>query len=216
MRLQRQDLHIHTHYSDGRSKVYDVIERASTLNLEVMAICDHFWPSIGSRRGGLNLIQKRRQEIEDARIQFPKLRVLDGVEVDITMSGTLESVAGGLEQFDLIIGSLHYQCDSSRWSRIITRVLREHKFDILGHWDGYLSSFTADDGEAAAVALAENEVAVELNARYSSQWEKFFEIARDQGCKFTLGSDSHWVDTVGRLEHQRKSIETLKLPLLEK
>ena len=216
MTLQRQDLHIHTHYSDGRSAVYDIVERASTLKLEVIAICDHFWPSIGSQRGGINLIKKRRQEIEDARIQFPNLRILDGVEVDITMSGTLEPVAGGLDQFDIIIGSLHYHCDSSRWSRIISRVLDEQEFDILGHWDGYLSNFRAEDGEVVATALAEKEVAVELNARYSSTFEQFFEIARNQGCIFSLGSDSHWVDTVGRLERERKVAESLNLPLLEK
>ncbi len=214
MTKQRQDLHIHTKYSDGRIIVREAAERANTLNLEVIALTDHFWPSIGSQKGGMNVIQRRRTDIEDARNEFPSLKILDGVEVDITLDGQLEPVAGGLDQFDIIIGSIHYPCDSMRWERTLTRVLEKAKFDILGHWDGYLENFRKEDGESVASVLAEKNIAVELSLRYECQWEYFLEIARDQGCKFSLGSDAHWVDSIGRLEKQRQLAKGLNLPLV--
>ena len=211
MSLQRQDLHIHTTYSDSRIRLMDAVERSSKLNLEVIAFTDHFWPSLGSQRGGISVVRQRRSEIQDARNEYPHMRILDGAEIDITMYGTLEDVAGGHEQFDLVIGSFHYFIDSSRWSRTLERVLEGNKFDILGHWDGYLKNFTREDGESVARMLSEKNVAVELSARYPCKWEIFYEIARDAGCKFTLGSDSHGIDEIGRLERQRETVKALKL-----
>ena len=215
MPLQRQDLHIHTTYSDSRIKVQDAVERCSRLNLEVIAFTDHFWPSLGSQEGGTSLIKQRRVEIESARNEYPQMRILDGAEIDITMYGTLENVAGGYDQFDLVIGSFHHFVESSRWCRTLEKVLQGNRFDILGHWDGYLKDFVREYGESVAQLLAEKNVAIELSARYPSKCEMFFEIARDAGCKFTLGSDSHWIDSIGRLEKQREIIEAYNLKMME-
>ena len=213
MPLQRQDLHIHTIYSDSRIEIRDAVARSSRLNLEVIAFTDHFWPSLGSQKGGMSLIKQRRLEIESARNENPQMRILDGAEIDITMYGKLENVAGGYDQFDLVIGSFHHFVESSRWCRTLEKVLEGNKFDILGHWDGYLKDFTQEDGESVAQLLAEKNVAIELSARYPSKWEIFFGIARDAGCKFALGSDSHWIDSVGRLEKQRQTVKALQLEL---
>ena len=53
------------------------------LKLETIAITDHFWPSMGSQRGGIKNIESRRYEIDTGRSDFPKLAILDGAEVDI-------------------------------------------------------------------------------------------------------------------------------------
>jgi histidinol phosphatase-like PHP family hydrolase len=41
----------------------------------------------------------------------------------------------------------------------------------------------------------------------------FFEVARDAGCEFTLGSDAHAVNQVGQLKDQRLLAEAMGLPL---
>jgi histidinol phosphatase-like PHP family hydrolase len=194
-----EDLHIHSHYSDGVSSIDEIIQRAASLKLKTIAITDHFWPSGGSRKGGKNTIEQRRHEIEIGRIDFPDLTILEGAEVDIHSNGDLAPVAGGLSQFDLVIGSFHRGTDSTRWVSALVKAVRKKEFQILGHWDGYLSSYREEDGWMAAEALAEAGIAVELNGRYLIKNIGFLELAKSFGCVFSLGSDSHDIGTVGKL-----------------
>lgn len=211
----RYDLHVHSSYSDGNNDISDIIHRANMLHLEAIAITDHFWPSMGSQKGGINIIENRRHEIDTVRSDYPKLSILDGAEVDIQSNGTLAPVAGGLEQFDIVIGSFHWISDSRTWASALTKALQNPQFQILGHWDGYLSSYQQEDGRAVVEALAGTGIAIELNGRYISEQTGFLEMARDCGCIFSLGSDSHSVETIGQLDFQRKLAEDFELDLAE-
>ncbi|MGY5880515.1 MAG: PHP domain-containing protein [Candidatus Thorarchaeota archaeon] len=211
----RYDLHMHSSYSDGSDDIIDIVRRANMLHLETIAITDHFWPSMGSQRGGENIIENRRQEIFTARTDYPKLTILDGAEVDIQSNGNLAPVAGGLDQFDIIIGSFHWVSDSRTWASALIKALKKPKFQILGHWDGYLSSYHKEDGRVVAEALAGTGIAIELNGRYMSEQTGFLELARDSGCNFSLGSDSHSVETIGQLDYQRKLASDFELNLVE-
>jgi len=213
MNPRKSDLHIHSRFSDGVETIYAIVERAVQQRLEVTAITDHFHPSVGSNQGGIRLIRERREAIKASREDFPKIRVLDGAEIDIMSDGTFSQVAGGHEQFDLVIGSVHWGSDSSRWASAVIGASKRGVMQILGHFDGYLSTYKQADGEIVAAALAENDVAVELNSRYPPDNFEFFETARDQGCRFTLGSDAHWLNEVGRNEEQAKLADALNLPL---
>lgn len=211
----RYDLHVHSSYSDGNDDISDIIHRANMLHLEAIAITDHFWPSMGSQRGGINIIENRRHEIDTGRSDYPKLSILDGAEVDIQSNGTLTPVSGGLNQFDIVIGSFHWISDSRTWASALTKALQNPQFQILGHWDGYLSSYQQEDGRAVVEALAGTGIAIELNGRYISEQTGFLEMARDCGCTFSLGSDSHSVETIGQLDFQRKLAEDFELDLAE-
>lgn len=210
--MQRHDLHTHSDYSDGMATVEGLVARANELRLEVLAITDHFWPSLGAqnRRG---LTQQRRRIINELRGEYDLL-VLDGAEVDLYPDGTIAPVNGGYEQFDLIIGSMHLCVDSREWANAIVTIAQMGVIDILGHFDGYLNSYDPVDGERVASALAENNVSIELSARYGVQYMKFIERARDMGCTFTLGSDAHSIDGVGRLKKQRDLAHALGLEVV--
>ncbi|MHA1959705.1 MAG: PHP domain-containing protein [Candidatus Thorarchaeota archaeon] len=208
------DLHIHSDYSDGASTVWKIVERAARRRLDVIAIADHFWPSIGSRRGGTKLIAERRRLLKEMNSVSSNLRILDATEIDILADGTLAPISGGTEQFDLTIGSVHWSCDSTRWASTVKKAAEKGKIHILGHFDGYLSSYRPEDGRIAAEALASNSVAVELSTRYRPVHSDFLEAARDAGCLFSLGSDAHWTSNVGNVNEQAKLAEALNLPLL--
>ncbi|MGY5864868.1 MAG: PHP domain-containing protein [Candidatus Thorarchaeota archaeon] len=209
-----EDLHIHSNYSDGETTIDEIVRQASSLKLKTIAITDHFWPSVGSRKGGKNLIEQRRHKIERNRDEFPKLTILEGAEVDIQSNGDLAPVAGGLEQFDLIIGSFHWGTDSTTWVSALVKALRKKQFQILGHWDGYLSSYREEDGKVAAEALATAGVAVDLNGRYRIENTDFLELAKTAGCVFSFGSDSHHISTVGKIDFQYKLAMSLELPII--
>ncbi|TFG96887.1 hypothetical protein E4H12_10005 [Candidatus Thorarchaeota archaeon] len=215
MYTTRSDYHIHSEHSDGTDNIHDIVHRASVLKLEIIAIMDHFWPSLGSRRGGQALIDRRRNEIKNARSEYPQIVVLDGTEVDIQSDGTLARIAGGLKQFELVIGSFHWITNSTTWASTLKKALRDPQFHILGHWDGYLSSYRDEDGEVVVNQLAEAGVAIELSGRYVSEHPDFFELAMKAGCKFTLGSDSHSIETIGQLDFQKKLASDYDLHLIE-
>ena len=210
---ERYDLHIHSDYSDSYATVRDIVRQAVKVDLDTIAIVDHFWPCIGSKRGGIQLIEQRRNKINGLRNAFPGIRILDGVEVDISSDGSHAVIAGGIDQFELIIGSFHFSLDSTTWRAALQKAVTKWRFDILGHWDGYLTSYREEDGVAVAKLLAENQIALELNRRYETMYPEFLEIARDAGCEFTLGSDAHAVNQVGKLRDQILLAEALELPL---
>jgi histidinol phosphatase-like PHP family hydrolase len=210
-----EDLHVHSNYSDGVSSVDELVQKATSLKLKAIAIADHFWPSLGSRKGGKDLIERRRHEIETNQNHTTGLTILDAAEVDIQSNGELAPVAGGLDQFDLVIGSFHWYTDSTRWASSLVQALRKSRFQILGHWDGYLSSYREEDGRIAAEALATAEVAIELNGRYSVEHIGFLELAKAHGCVFTFGSDSHHVSTVGDLDFQEKLASSMNLDIMK-
>ncbi|MBE0526624.1 MAG: PHP domain-containing protein [Candidatus Thorarchaeota archaeon] len=215
MYATHSDYHIHSEHSDGTDSIHNIVHRASVLKLKKIAITDHFWPSLGSQRGGQALIDRRRNEIEIARSEYPQLMVLNGTEVDIQSDGTLARVAGGLKQFELVIGSFHWVTNSTTWASTLKKALRDPQFHILGHWDGYLSSYRDEDSEAVVNLLAEAGVAIELSGRYVSEHPDFFELAMKAGCKFTLGSDSHSIETIGQLDFQKKLASDYDLHLIE-
>ncbi|NWF94775.1 MAG: PHP domain-containing protein [Candidatus Thorarchaeota archaeon] len=216
MKTVTHDLHTHSDFSDGVSTVEEIVAQAQRVGLKTVAITDHFWPSLGSKMGAESLVEERSRVLSALRDEQRGLRILGGAEVDIETNGSLCPVAGGLEQFDIVIGSVHAPCRSEVWVSALCKVVRSNHIDILAHWDGYLTSYRMEDGERAARALSDAGVAVELSARYPTRDEGFLVLARDAGCEFALGSDSHSATTVGRLQDQLRLAEALALPLLDR
>jgi histidinol phosphatase-like PHP family hydrolase len=185
------------------------------LGLEIIAIVDHFYPSFGSRRLGLREVNERSQEIRMADSETPRTRIINGAELDISFDGNLNRVPGGIGQFELIIGSFHVGCNSTYWASALNKAVRKRQFQILGHYDGYMSSYRKEDGEFVASLLAEFDIAVELNSRYPPENLDFLEMARDAGCYFTLGTDAHNLNEIGKTEQLLKIASSFNLPLLQ-
>jgi histidinol phosphatase-like PHP family hydrolase len=212
---ERYDLHIHSSYSDGSASIQEIADKSSKIGLDMIAIVDHFWPSFGSRRLGGRDINNRNQEIKQANSETPHMRILNGAELDISFDGNLTFVPGGIQQFELIIGSFHNGCNSSYWASAIKKAVEKAQFQILGHYDGYMSSYRKEDGELVASLLAEHRIAVELNRRYPPENLHFLEVAGDAGCYFTLGTDAHSVREIGRTNDLLKLVLAYNLTLLE-
>ena len=73
----------------------------------------------------------------------------------------------------------------------------------------YLSLITDADFRPLASIAAANSIAFEINGSMASQDDyrrlmpRFFHVAREQGVKFSLGSDAHSVKDMARLENAR-------------
>lgn len=125
--------------------------------------------------------------------------------------------------FDYLLGSVHwidnwtfnqrkYQWLGKDWNKIYSRyfeleneLVESGIFDIIAHPDLvmchglYPDCDLADFYRSLCKKAAENSVAVEMNTSHSIGINSdFLKIAKEEGVKFTTGSDAHRPEDVGR------------------
>jgi len=103
----RGDLHMHTSWSDGRDSVETMVAACRVLGYEYIAITDHSPRSAASRTLTLEGVEQQAEEIAAMRDKFPGMTVFHGCEVDILADGRLDFPDRVLEQFDIVLASLH-------------------------------------------------------------------------------------------------------------
>jgi len=103
----RGDLHMHTHWSDGRDSIEAMVSQALALGYEYMAITDHSPSSAASRNLSLDDVDRQADAIASARERYPQIAILHGVEVDILADGSLDFPDSLLQRFDVVLASLH-------------------------------------------------------------------------------------------------------------
>jgi DNA polymerase (family 10) len=103
----RGDLHMHTSWSDGRDSIETMVDAACELGYEYIAITDHSPRSQASRNLTVDGIKGQADEIAQLRERFPGIAILHGCEVDILPDGHLDFPDRVLQQFDIVLASLH-------------------------------------------------------------------------------------------------------------
>jgi DNA polymerase (family X) len=103
----RGDLHMHTHWSDGRDSVEAMVTACAALDYEYLAITDHSPSSAASRNLAVDDVQRQAEEIATLRERYPQISILHGVEVDILPDGRLDFPDRILSQLDIVLASLH-------------------------------------------------------------------------------------------------------------
>jgi DNA polymerase (family X) len=103
----RGDLHMHTHWSDGRDSIEDMIAQCIALGYQYLAITDHSPHSAASRNLSVDDVQRQADEIATLRERYPQIAILHGAEVDILPDGRLDLPDGTLRRLDIVVASLH-------------------------------------------------------------------------------------------------------------
>jgi DNA polymerase (family 10) len=109
----RGDLHMHSVWSDGRDSIELMVRACVALGYEYMAITDHSQGSAAVRNLSVDGVKKQAEEIAGLRGRFPSIQILHGCEVDILESGRLDFPDSVLEQFDIVLASLHERAGHS-------------------------------------------------------------------------------------------------------
>ncbi len=104
----RGDLHMHTHWSDGRDSCDEMVRACAAIGYEYLAITDHSPRSGASRTLTADTVKKQADEIEALREQYPGITILHGCEVDILADGHLDFSDRILSRFDIVLASLHH------------------------------------------------------------------------------------------------------------
>lgn len=190
-------VHCHTVYSDGKNTVGEMAVAADLLGMKYLTITDHS-PS-AFYANGVTLDRLKSQWEEIARVQEKvKVRLLKGTESDILEDGSLDYPDAVLEQFDVIIASIHHRAkmDADAMTRRIVRAMKQPVFKIWGHPLGRLLQSRPPFEchlERILDAIAASPAAIEVNGdpRRLDLEPRWIRAARRRGIKFVVSTDAH-------------------------
>ncbi|MHA1731553.1 MAG: PHP domain-containing protein [Promethearchaeota archaeon] len=211
----RFDLHVHSRWSDGVSSVESIVRAADRLDLEVLAVTDHYpamnVPFDWLPPGGLehaHVVEFYASELESRKAWALDhgTRLLVGVEFNINA------------EFDLPVDRLDLLLVEGLWGNpsrffedavpIARRVRKERGRDfpvVLAHPHFESSPFDLREPEGVGAWLDvvdENDFIVELNtsyANYEREAGTFELLVQTTGVKFSVGSDSHGTASLGNV-----------------
>ncbi|WP_437957838.1 PHP domain-containing protein [Sorangium sp. So ce119] len=198
-------VHCHTVYSDGKNTIEEMALEAEAMGMKYLTITDH--SPAAHYAGGVGLDRLKQQWDEIARVQERvSVKLLRGTESDILESGNLDYPDAILEQFDVIIASIHsrMKMDADQMTRRLVNAMKQPVFKIWGHALGRLIQRRepfACHVEEVLDAVAESRAAVEVNGdpyRLDMQ-PRWIKEARKRGIRFVISTDAHSTNALHNL-----------------
>jgi DNA polymerase (family 10) len=200
-------VHCHTTYSDGKHTVEQMVAAAEAMGMRYLTITDHSPTAFYA--GGLKIdrLQRQWEEIDEVQTRT-KIKILKGTESDITADGALDYPDWILEQFDVIVASIHarYKMDSAKMTDRVVKAMREPVFKIWGHALGRLIEKRPPfdcDVEKILDVIAESRAAVEINGDpyrldMAPNWLR---EARKRKIKFVVSVDAHSTGALNNVKY---------------
>ena len=200
-------VHCHTTYSDGKHSVEEMARAAEAMGMKYITITDHSPTAFYA--GGVTVERLKRQWDEIAAVQEKvKVKILRGTESDIVADGHLDYPDKILEQFDVIVASIHsrYKMDSAKMTKRIVTAMRQPVFKIWGHALGRLIQRRPPfecDIEKVLDVIAESRAAIEVNG---DPWRldmepRWLREARKRKIRFTISVDAHSTGALNNLKY---------------
>ena len=199
--------HCHTTYSDGQNSIEEMALAAQAMGMKYLTITDHSPSAFYARGVKLDRLMAQWEEIDWLQDRV-EIKLLRGTESDILNSGSLDYPDRILEQFDIIIASIHARAkmDADQMTRRIIQAMRSPFFKVWGHPLGRLiHSRPPLDCRMEEVldAIAESRTAIEVNGdpRRLDLEPRWIRAARERGIKFVISADAHSVKSLRNLQH---------------
>jgi DNA polymerase (family 10) len=199
-------VHCHTKYSDGKHSVEEMVYAAESMGMKYITITDHSPTAFYANGVKIDRLQRQWEEIDRVQEQA-KIKILKGTESDIVQNGSLDYPDWILEQFDVIVASIHsrYKMNEDQMTERIVRAMREPVFKIWGHALGRLIEkrppFDCRVEEILDV-IAESRAAIEINGDpYRLDMEpRWVREARKRKIKFVISTDAHSTGALNNLK----------------
>ena len=96
------DIHVHSTYCDGKTKLEDMVKKAIEIGFESLGFSGHSYTDFDSGWCmSLENTKKYCEEIDALKAKYPQIDILKGIERDyyFTPDG---------QEYDYVIGSVHY------------------------------------------------------------------------------------------------------------
>jgi len=196
--------HCHTTYSDGRNSVEEMALAAEAMGMQYITITDHSPTAFYANGVKLDRLMRQWEEIDEVQEKV-KVKLLRGTESDILKEGDLDYPDRILEQFDVIIASIHnrYQLDEDGMTRRVKRAMQNPYFKIWGHPLGRLVQRRPPIPlrvEEVLDVIAESNAYIEINGdpKRLDLEPRWLKEARKRGIKFVVSTDAH---SISDLQH---------------
>jgi len=190
-------VHCHTKYSDGKHSVEEMVYAAESMGMKYITITDHSPTAFYANGVKIDRLQRQWEEIDRVQEQT-KVRILKGTESDITQDGSLDYPDWILEQFDVIVASIHsrYKMNEDQMTRRIVKAMRQPVFKIWGHALGRkLLERPPFDCRVEEIldVIVESRAAIEINGdpHRLDMEPRWVREARKRKIKFVISVDAH-------------------------
>lgn len=190
------DLHAHTPWSDGRSRLSELVRQAEQMGLEYLTVTDHAQGISVTKGLSAQDLEAQTDKIRKMNAFKGTVKIVPGIEYNIDADGHVDFQT---RQKIMRIGALHSGLgdDPSILENRYLRAISSGAIDIVAHptlrrllvrppieidWDMIFSE------------CSKAGVAVELNYapdKLDPPWQ-VARIAMKHGCMFALGSDAHY------------------------
>ena len=195
------DLQMHSEESDGKVPIEEMARTGIDLGYSYIAITDH---SKGLKiAGGMDedsfADQAERIDALNGQLEGhgSDMRVLKGIEMNISPEGAGDMDTGFLDELDLVLGSFHSSLrrKEDQTERYIA-ALENPTVDVLGHPRCRIFNFRIGllaDWKTVCQAAADTGTALEIDGFPDRQDlnVELLELARDSGCWISMGTDAH-------------------------
>lgn len=203
--IQKKDIkgiiHSHSKWSDGSHSLEEMAVAAKQKGYEYLVISDHSKTAFYAQGLQPEKVLAQHQQIEELNKQLAPFTIFKSIESDILSDGSLDYEEDILQQFDIIIASIHSNLNMIEVKanqRLLAAI--ENKYtSILGHMTGRL--LLSRNGypinhELIIDACVANNVVIELNAhprRLDIDW-KFIDKALAKGALISINPDAHSIE----------------------
>ena len=200
-------VHCHTTYSDGKHTIEEMARAAEAMGMKYLTITDHSPTAFYAGGVTVDRLQRQWNEIDEVQEKV-KIKILRGTESDIIADGHLDYPDKILEQFDVIVASIHsrYKMDSAKMTKRIVTAMRQPVFKIWGHALGRLIERRPPfecDVERILDVIAESRAAIEVNG---DPWRldmepRWIRAARKRKIKFVISVDAHSTGALNNVKY---------------
>jgi histidinol phosphatase-like PHP family hydrolase len=208
--LVRADLQMHTLYSDGKASLRDMVETAATYGYEHVNITDHSKGLKIARGMDEEELAREGEDIAGLNRELEGegagIRVLHGIEMNISPEGDGDMDPGALARLDLVLGAFHskLRVTEDQTDRYLAAV-RNPTIHVMAHPRG--RRFNVRVGLRADWArvfeeAVERDVALEIDAFPDRQDldVELLALARDSRVRISIGTDAHATHELGHME----------------
>jgi histidinol phosphatase-like PHP family hydrolase len=206
----RADLQMHSTWSDGKVSLRDVAAAAAGRGYEFMAITDH---SQGLRiANGMDEEELAQQGEEVAALnddlarEGVALRVLHGIEMNLSPEGEGDMDPAALARLDWVLGAFHskLRLKEDQTDRYLA-ALRNPTICVLAHPRGRRFGVRLGllaDWERVAAAAVEQGKALEIDCHPDRQDlnVELAGLAAEAGCWISIGTDAHYLNEQAAME----------------
>ena len=227
------DLHTHTTYSDGRVSIEDLIMHGEALELDAMAITDHLFPEKGAFLDEMVAkVQEGRKRVHYLLLAGVEGTILDvdgSVSVDEASRAKIDICLVDVSDFTKGIYKNPPATPAKQVENFVTAMLnmcQNPVVDVVAHPFNMgrtkpplmLESISLRDYRRVARAFADHKKYFEVMnnmwwwfpnvppRHFKERYLDVIRIFRDEGVRFSIGSDSHSVGWTGNIAWSQRML----------